>query len=218
MFDVKTLATIGAVALSPVAGSAATVVIDTFDTIQLAIDPTGDGVLDTSTAPAAEAIGGSRTITASGDGAPFPVSVTAINVGNGIAAVSNSAGVTGTALFEWNAGNVDLTDGGSNDSILLSVIDVDLDVQFDLTINGVTSSSVAASEAGQILFSLADFGDLSNGAGEISLFVSGPTAFDAQFDFIGAVSEVPLPAGGLLLGSILLGGGFAARRKAKAQS
>ena len=98
----------------------------------------------------------------------------------------------------------------------LSVIDVDLDVQFDLTVDGATSSATAASAAGDILFDFADFGDLTS-ASSISLTVSGPVSFDAEFDFIGA-AQVPLPAGGLLLGSILLGGGFAARRKAKAQS
>ena len=98
----------------------------------------------------------------------------------------------------------------------MSVINVDLDVQFDLTIDGATSSSTAVSAAGDILFDFADFGNLAS-ATSISLLVSGPVAFDAEFDFLGA-AQVPLPAGGLLLGSILLGGGFAARRKAKAQS
>ena len=216
MFDVKTLAIMSAVALAPVAGSAATVAIDTFDTAQLAIDPAGSGFSDSNTVAAGEAIGGNRTITADGNGTLFPVSTTTINVGGGSATVSNSSGVTGTGLFEWNAGGADLTDGGTNALIVLSVIDVDLDVQFDLTIDGATSSATSASTAGDIFFSFADFGDLSS-ASSISLLVSGPDSFDAEFDFIGA-AQVPLPAGGLLLGSILLGGGFAARRKAKAQS
>ena len=114
MFDVKTLAMMSAVALAPVAGSAATIAIDTFDTAQLAIDPAGSGFSDSNTVAAGEAIGGNRTITADGNGTLFPVSTTTINVGGGSAEVSNSIGVTGTALFEWNAGGIDLTDGGTN--------------------------------------------------------------------------------------------------------
>ena len=218
MFDVKTLAIMGAVALAPVAGSAATVAIDTFDTAQLAIDPGGMGFTDTNTVAAGEAVGGNRTITADGDGTLFPVSTTSINVAGGNAQVSNSSGVTGTALFEWNAGSVDFTDGGTNRFFVLNVLDVDLDVSFALTVDGVTSTSIATATAGAVLFDFGDFAgaDLTS-ASAVSLFVSGPTSFDATFDFLGA-AEVPLPAGGLLLGSILLGGGFAARRKAKAKS
>ena len=219
MFDVKTLAIMSAVALAPVAGSAATVAIDSFDTAQLAIDPGGVGFTDSNTVAAGEAVGGQRTVTADGNGTLFPVSTTSINVANGSATVSNSSGVTGTGLFQWNvASGIDFTDGGTNSFFVLDVVAVDLNVQFDLTIDGATVTSVASASAGTVLFDFADFAgaDLTS-ASAISLLVSGPTSFDAEFDFIGAAA-VPLPAGGLLLGSILLGGGFAARRKAKAKS
>ena len=218
MVNVKTLALVSAVALAPVAGAAATVTIDTFDTFQQVIDPSGFGLGASDTAAAGEAIGGNRTITADGDGAVFPTLATGVTVTGGTALVSNGSGVTGTGLFAWNAGGVDLTDGGTNTQFVLEVIDVDLDVSFDLTVDGATVTSTATSTAGTILFDFADFGgaDLTN-ADSISLLVSGPTSFDAEIDFLGAAA-VPLPAGGLLLGSILLGGGFAARRKAKAKS
>lgn len=219
MFNVKTLAIMSAVALAPVAGSAATIAIDSFDTAQLAIDPAGAGFTDSNTVAAGEAVGGQRSITADvvTNAQNLPVAATLVNVANGSATVSNGAGVTGTGLFEWNAGGLDFTDGGTNAFFILDVVDVDLDVQFDLTVDGSTVTSVSTSSAGTVLFDFADFAADLTSVSAISLFVSGPTAFDAEFDFIGAAA-VPLPAGGLLLGSILLGGGFAARRKAKAKS
>ncbi len=105
-----------------------------------------------------------------------------------------------------------------NTQFVLDVINVDLNVVFDLTVDGITATSISTSSAGNVTWDFSSFAGANLGsASEISLLVSGPTAFDAEIDFIGAAA-VPLPAGGLLLGSILLGGGFAARRKAKAKS
>ena len=221
MVNVKGLLLVSAVALAPVAGAAATVTIDSFDTAQFVITPSAPGFDASSTVAAGEAIGGSRTITAAGNGTLFPVETTTINVGGGTASVSNSDDVTGTALFEWMAGGFDLTDGGTNDTFVLDINTVDLSVSYDLTIDGITSSSAANAMTGTVEFAFADFGNLAD-AGSISLLVAGPASFDASFSFLGAEdlianpSAVPLPAGGLLLGSLLLGGGFVSRRKAKA--
>ncbi len=217
MVTIKTLAGAAAVAMMPMAGMAATVVIDSFDTAQLAIDPAGSGVSASNSMAAGEAIGGTRTITADGNGTLFPVSTTSINIAGGFAEVSNSNNVNGTGLFEWNAGGADLTDGGLNDTFVLYVNSTDLGTQFDLTVDGVTSTQTASS-TGNISFSFAGFGDLSS-ASMISLLVSGPTAFDSSFTLLGAEdlepnpSPVPLPASGMMLGGLMLGAGFVARRR-----
>lgn len=222
MLDIKTLAVVSAAGLIPVAGSAATVTIDSFLTTQIVAAPAGGGVSDTATVPAGEAIGGERTITATGNGVITPGNNTTIFVNAGTASVSNSDSVTGTGLFEWDAGGFDLTDSGTNDTFVLQIASVDLNVSFTLTVDGASETSAFNATTGAVAFSFGAFGDLTN-ATDISLLVEGPAAFDARFSFLGAedlepnatLSAIPLPAGGLLLGSVLLGGGIAARRKAK---
>ena len=219
MFNVKTLAAVSAVALLPMAGSAATVTIDSFLTSQEVIDPSGFGLPATSTVAAAEAIGGDRTITAAGDGASNPTRATSILVDGGSAFVANGPTVTGTALFEWAAGGFDLTDGGTNDTFVLALNSIDLSVDYALTIDGASAASSFNSATGNVEFDFSSFGDLSS-ADAISLLVSGPTSFDASFSFFGAedlvenpVATIPVPAAGFLLGSVLLGAGFMGRRK-----
>lgn len=219
MFQLKTILVAGAVALAPVVSSAASITIDSFDTPQIAISPSGAGIGASSTIAAPEAIGGSRTITADGDGAFFPILTTAINVAGGTASISNSDQVVGSGLFAWDAGGTDLTAGGVNDTFVLVINSVDLGVTFDLTVDGVTSTSAFSAATGDVLFDFAAFGDLTS-ANDISLLVSGPAAFDASFSFFGAedlidnpVAPIPLPAGSVLLGSLLLGAGIFARRR-----
>lgn len=221
MVNVKKSVAIVCTATFPMVASAATVTIDTFDTAQQALDPSGFGIQSTDTIAAAEALGGMRTITANGNGPTFPSLVTAVNVQGGAGSVSNGDQVTGTGLFEWAAGGFDLTDGGTNDTFVLQINSVDLNVGFELTVDGSSASSAFNSNTGNVEFSFGAFGDLTS-ANDIALLVSGPEAFDASFSFFGAedlienpvVATVPLPAGGLLLGSVLLGAGYVARRKA----
>lgn len=223
MLDVKTLPLITVVSLLPIAGMAATVQIDSFDTSQSVIDPLGGMFGSTSTVTATEALGGMRTITARGDGTLFPVSTTTINISGGTAAVSNSDQVTGTGLFEWAAGGVDFTDGGTNDTFVLDIVSIDLGATFALTVDGATATSAYSTTTGFVSFDFGAFGDLTS-ASTISLMVSGDVSLDTSFWFLGAedlvadpgnqtVSPVPLPAGGLLLGGILMAGGVAASRK-----
>lgn len=222
MQNIKTLAAVSVAGLIPVAGNAATVTIDSFLTTQIVAAPTGGGASDTATVSASEAIGGVRTITAAGDGVITPGNNTTVFVNAGTASVSNSDSVTGTGLFEWNAGGFDLTDGGTNDTFVLQIASVDLNVSFTLEVDGLSQTSAFNSTTGAVSFGFGAFGDLTS-ANDISLFVEGPASFDARFSFLGAEdlepnmtpSAVPLPAGGFLLGSILFGGGIAARRKAK---
>lgn len=222
MYNIKALTAIAAVGLFPFAANSATVTIDSFDTTQIVAAPGGGGASDTATVTAGEAIGGERKITATGDGVITPGNNTTVFVNGGTASVSNSDSVTGTGYFEWVAGGFDLTDGGTNDAFVLQIASVDLNVSFTLTVDGTSQTSAFNSTTGVVSFGFGAFGNLMN-ANDISLLVEGPASFDARFSFLGAEdlepnagpAPVPLPAGGLLLGSILLGGGIAARRKAK---
>ena len=220
LFNIAALATSALVL--PQATLAATITIDDFTTNQAAAAPAEGAVPSTSTIAAPEAIGGFRTISLRGDGTGGIFSTTAANVSGGEASLSNTSGVTGSALFQWVPGGVDLTDGGLNDSFVLDVIATDLGTKFDLTVDGTTVSA-SSGAAGRVVFPFTGFGDLTN-ANDISLFVSGPANLDTTFNFIGAddlianpvtppVAAIPLPASGLLLGGLILGAGVVTRRK-----
>lgn len=220
MLSFRALLVASAAAILPATSFAAPILVDGFTAAQTVSAPDFSPLFPTSSTVDSTYAGGDRTVTARGDGAAFPGLATVVTIGGGAAAISNGTGVIGTGLISWALGGLDLTDGGLNDTFVLGVNRVDLALSFNLTVDGVTVSSSSTSATGNINFGFASFGDLTN-VPEISLFVSGPSDFDASFSFLGAddlnpnVSPVPLPAGGLLLGSVLLGGAVAARRKAK---
>ncbi|MEP4196109.1 MAG: VPLPA-CTERM sorting domain-containing protein [Aliishimia sp.] len=206
------------------ATNAATINIDNFDTtgFQFAVAPTsGASPLNpaTTSSPTPDAIGGARRITVerltpAGTGNAFGQQVQAIVLG-GTAAVGMGAGVTGTALFEWSPLGADLVDG-TNSAIFIDILSGDTSIDYTLDING-TSVSKAGVSAGTLEFSFADFSGISlTNVSAISLLLSGPSKFDAEFDNIRAgigtqTSAVPLPAG---LPLLLLGiGSFAALRR-----
>lgn len=225
MVNLKTFGAAAAVALVPMMGAAATISVDDFSTFQVASAP-GLGSLgpnSVATAPAGSI--GDRTLTASGNGVNTPGSSTDILISGGIGAVSTSAGVTGQGRFTWDAGGIDFTDNGTNDTFVLDIVTLDLGANYELGLNGTVVSTATVSAASNILFDFADFdmADLMN-ANTISLFVSGDDAFDTSFTFLGAEdrvppsvvvppSAVPLPAAGFLLLAGL--GGMAGLRRRK---
>lgn len=220
MMSIRTLAVASISALIPAVGFAAPITIDGFTAAQTVSDPDFAPLFPTSSTVDSTYAGGDRTVTAQGDGGAFPGLATVVTIGNGSASISNGSGVIGTGLFSWDLRGFDLTDRGLNDTFILGVNRVDLALSFSLTVDGRTVSSSSTSTTGNLTFGFASFGQLTD-VQSISLFVSGPSDFDADFAFLGVddllpnVSPVPLPAGGLLLGSVLLGGAVAARRKAK---
>lgn len=218
--NIRTLTVVGAAALFPFAAAAAPITIDGFTVFQEVSAPV-NGSTPSSSTVASTFAGGDRTLTAAGDGSgSSSTRFTQVAVDGGLASIANGPGVTGTGLFEWDLGGLDLTMGGLNDTFVLGVDFVDIATGFDLTVDGTTVSSMSSSNTNDILFDFTSFGLMTN-VNDVSIRISGPVSFDATFDFFGVddlqpnVAAVPLPAGGLLLGAALLGGGFAARRKAK---
>lgn len=194
-------------AVMSTAATAASIVIDSFDNtnFQVVGAPTLGTVPvnpATTSGPTSDAIGGVRTITNTrtlpgGTGNAFGQQVQTIVTG-GNATVSLGAGTEGFSVFSWNAGGVDLTDGGLNTRIELTVLDADLATNFAISVGGQMSSQTT-SAAGILAFEFADYVgvDFSN-VGAIDLTVSGLESFDTTFDLVQAVSSpstVPLPAG-----------------------
>ena len=199
-----------ALAASTAAAWAAPVYIDRFDGSQTVSNPGFGGFNPTDSGLFPNVIGaGSRDLTVAGNGSGFP-EVTTISVNGGTASITNGASTTGTALFEWDGLGTDLTDGGTNKYIELSILTADLNVDYTLTINGTSVTKALSSGTvlpSRLIWDFTEFGttDLSN-VGAMSLFVSGPQSFDASFDFIAAT--VPLPGGAALafgaLGSLMV--------------
>jgi len=227
MVNVKILGAAAAVALVPMMGAAATITVDDFSTFQAASAPGISTIVEpnsTATAPAGAI--GDRTLIATGDGVFTPGSSTDILITGGLGSVSNGAGVSGQGRFTWDAGGIDFTDGGVNDTFVLDIITLDLDASYALGLNGSVVSTSTVSAASNILFDFNDFNasDLMN-ASTISLFISGDDAFDTSFTFLGAEDRVPptvvvtppaavpLPAAGFLLLAGL--GGMAGLRRRK---
>ncbi|MFK7754967.1 MAG: VPLPA-CTERM sorting domain-containing protein [Sedimentitalea sp.] len=203
--------------------SAASISVDDFSTIQGPVTATG-GATETDTQIAPGGALGDRTITVTNDAGSFGgttgfITGPAIN----LFGVSNDFQTQGTVAVSYALGGYDLSDSGSNDTLIIGVESIDLAALFTIPIDGV-SSSAGVSMLGTLNFSFADFvgvdfsdvSDLSFAVGS-----NGVNAVDSSFTFIGVddlvpnvVAPIPLPAGGVLLLTGLLGLAYAKRRKA----
>jgi hypothetical protein len=141
----------------------------------------------------------------------------------------NSADVNTTGL-----GGIDLTDGGLNSSFGLNLLGTDHDVNMEIKLwdmsggQGSVSTAFDPALAGQQFFldfdGLNSTVDLAN-IGAIQLLISGPQAYDLQFNFLqsaGAPPTTPVPGTAVsapatltLVGFGLLGIGLTRNKRTK---
>jgi hypothetical protein len=121
-----------------------------------------------------------------------------------------------TASFEFEAAEdmrikaISYTLNGVSAADLLNV-DFGVNTANDSLSPGQVTSGGGLAEGGKISFVNLDLmlGDT------FTIEVNDGVANPVNFDFVFVPTQVPVPAAGLLLGSLLLGGGAVARRKSK---
>ncbi len=211
--------------------TAGTVVINNFSTTSqnvFAPATTGASETTTNTAVAPEAIGGQRTVTSTrtaptgGNAGGKQIQA---EIGSGSASISAGLGTEGSVEFEWsNLNGANLFDG-TNSGIDIDVTAADFaTISYQLSINGFSVTQSPALFGSTLRYSFADFSgvDFTN-VNDISLFVTGPAAFDTSFSSISATAgsstqtpAVPLPAAGwLMLAGLGAFGTLQSRKKQK---
>lgn len=224
----------GVVALSASTATAATIMIDSFETFQQVADSPTGGIPTSSTINGDPTIlGGSRTLSVdtTPDNPPattFGSSLTSTGAPNSQLIFNNNDGQEGlaTVVYGVDAGGAalgDLTDGGTNDKFFFEVTSGDLPGSiYTATVTDTSANSFTVSELLVPGFSpfqaFADFVgvDFTDVASlTFTLDSNGVDSFDGS---IGSISAVPLPASALLLlGGIggLAGFGASKRRRRK---
>ncbi|OSP54324.1 hypothetical protein [Pseudoruegeria sp. SK021] len=217
------------------AAQAAPVLIDAFNAEQIVAYKPIPGFVSDQSEVEAPVIGGYRDISVVSSATAYFGSILQVVDGEGSIDLSNTRGVTGSGSVTWDGmgstglGGIDLTDGGSNDALITSIV-------FSrgsgaLTFSAVDTNGVSGmatyafntdiSSASPVAFLFSSF---SNGVdltsvNSLTMLMSGidPAASNSVGSVYAGVAPVPapvpLPAAGLLLGTVLLGGGVAARRR-----
>ncbi|OAI13236.1 hypothetical protein A1359_12595 [Methylomonas lenta] len=155
----------------------------------------------------------SRTFTAEATVGDYASKIGIKSDGN-LLEIGNSGSSSGSASIEWNFDPIDFTQFGN--AILLEVVDIDLNVNAEMVVNGIASSGIKTF-SGVDNF-LVNFNDFSNSGvfSNVSSFrlnFSGPLAWDGQFRLLTTTTPVPLPSTFLLMGSTLFGFIGISRRK-----
>jgi len=231
---VKTLGLATAVAFgfSGVAASAATLLIDGFDTDQRVIDVPGPGLVNSSEIAGPAILGGFREMSTATQGGS--VDATELRVAGSNLSFSNITGVQGSGVITYDGvgatglGGIDFTLGGSNPFFAFEIIDFDRDVEISVDVrdtNGLTATyfeSLSGGFSPNLSFTqfTLDAGFDFTSVDALSFLVSSLNTQTAVDGAIGSIrieaTPVPLPASALLLlGGI---GGLTALRRRKNKS
>ncbi len=230
----RVLSTIMALGLTTTGASAATVVLDSFDSTQVVVDrPTG-GQVNNSQLADASVFGGFRDLSVSNDQGND--NATQVVVGGGTLAFSNTFGNSGSGTLTYDGddsptsvnttglGGLDLNFGKKGTGFVFDVIATDFNLLLTVRawdmVGGFSEFSQAfpALTSGVFSGSFSDFSgdaDLSNlGALQFVAGGQGVEDLDAGIRSIG-VNVVPLPAAGFLLGGVVLAGAAVGRKRRK---
>ena len=233
--QMKTLFLSLALAAAPLAASAATLVIDDFSTRQVLADRPTPAFPKSSEAYGPSVIGGYREMavkTLMKRPGPFATTFSSNVDGEELLNFSNQSGQQGTATLLYDGagsaglGGIDLTVGGGKGFQFL-VENADASLTIASTVWDVAGRQSSFEQTfpqtivgGRISFRFADFGGRADftSTNAIRFVFSGPPNLDASVALL-AVSPIPVPAGGLLLGTVLAAlslGASALRRRRKA--
>lgn len=221
-----------ALAAMPLAASASTFVIDEFVSQQIVADPSIGGIPTSSEVFGPSVVGGFRELsvtTLNPQAGPFATSLTTNAGGEELLNFSNASNQQGIGTLRYDGegvgdaaaglGGFDATLAGLaiGFSFFVENADADLSIASTLTdglgVSSTFESTLPEDIEGETV--TLDFANFTGGADftdieAIEFVFSGPENLDASFAFLG-ISQIPLPASGLLLGAGLLG--FAAMRR-----
>jgi hypothetical protein len=219
----KSIAAAALLSVTPVLAHATSVTIDDFSVDQF-VEITNGTISDTVSD--AGIYGGDRAVSLTAtSGTGNPGNKSAISVFGGEASVGNASGQSSVSDFLYTTTSFDLTDSGSNTGIAINMSSLLGSFDFDLTLTdslgGNFTSSQTVATNGFLTFVFSNFTtagvDVTDVTSLLLRITSNAPGSDVTFDFIEASDltppSVPLPAGGVLLGSILLGGAFVAKRR-----
>ncbi|NOQ64633.1 MAG: hypothetical protein GQ582_08995 [Methyloprofundus sp.] len=189
-------------------GTAQALIIDDFSQIDmLATTPAAAGPQTAGpfTETVSNALGGTRTIMASGDGAFTQVTARTLSGSQQFSLSSGGATSVATGMLTWDSngnglGGIDLTDGLSNNQFNFTIDSIDtgaitLTLAVTDTLDQIASASISGSDVidtHSLAFSLFSGADLSS-AKAISLTVVGGTATDFTMSLL-ETSGTPVPA------------------------
>jgi hypothetical protein len=220
----KSLAAAALVSISPAIANAASVTVDNFTSFQT-VSSNSTNTPQSDTLADASVWGGNRyieSITLESGASSLNNNVTVVS---GIGAISNDVTVKGKNTLSYAGGPADLTDGATNTGIAIFIdsLDGSFDFSLILTDGSANTNTITQTITANGFYAFLFSGFTGVDATDVSSFMveitSNTSGSDMAFDFIEASDltppAVPLPAGGVLLGSILLGGAFVAKRRKK---
>mgnify|MGYP006282768485 FL=1 len=211
-----------AAAFAVVGGLASALTIDTFDADQLVGSANGISVAEASSVTGSGILGGVRDMVATSDTVSSTLPNAVGEAAGGLLTFSNDANTTGTLRVVYDGdsdpnvldtdglGAFDFTSGLTKDAIALDLVFLDLtDLELHMTVYSSVGGSTQSSsviktfdtQAPPGLRKTVPFATFTGTADftQVSAFeftLTGPDidAVDAQIDFIGTVSTVPVPA------------------------